>query len=350
MDDIRLNGRAVGRGHPPYVIAEIGANHNGETGLALRLIDEAQACGADAVKFQSWSRSSLISSAEYRRNTRYGPDGNGHDGLEAEVERYQLSEEQHRAIAAHCDQRGITFLSSVFSPREVALVDEIGAPAFKVASMDVNNLPLLACVARRGKPVLLSTGMASLGEIERAVGVLSREGAGAVILLHCVSTYPTPPADVHLRNIPMLSQTFDVPVGYSDHALGAAVPIAAAALGACVIEKHFTLDRAMPGWDHAISADPAELRTITAGARDAFLALGTGVRRVGPTEIEKRRAFRRRAVAARALARGARLTLDDLDFKRPGTGIGPDEVGYLIGRTLARDIDADDELDWSHLV
>src|SRR5690606_31021502 len=137
-----LNGRAVGRGHPPYVIAEIGANHNGDTGLALRLIDEGRACGADAVKFQSWSRSSLISSAEYRRNTRYGPDGNGHGGLEEEVERYQLTEEQHRAIAAHCEQRGITFLSSVFSPREVALVDELGAPAFKVASMDVNNLPL----------------------------------------------------------------------------------------------------------------------------------------------------------------------------------------------------------------
>lgn len=350
MDDIRLNGRAVGRGCPPYVIAEIGANHNGDTALALRLVDEAAACGADAVKFQSWSRSSLISSAEYRRNTRYGSDGNGGGGLEAEVARYQLTEAQHREIAAHCAARGITFLSSVFSPREIALVDEVGAPAFKIASMDVNNLPLLACVARRRKPVLLSSGMATLGEIERALDVLRREGGCPVVLLHCVSTYPTPPADVHLRNIPMLAQTFDVPVGYSDHALGSAVPVAAVALGACVVEKHFTLDRALPGWDHAISADPDELRALVAGARDAYLALGSGVRSVGPCELEKRRAFRRRAVAARPLPRGARLTPADLEFKRPGTGIGPDEIAYLVGRTLARDLDADDELEWSHLV
>lgn len=349
MECMRLNGRCIGPGEPPFVIAEIGSNHNGDTDLALSLIDAAQECGVDAVKFQSWSKSSLISSAEYARNTRYSADAIS-SGLAEEVEQYQLSPAQHHQVAAHCHRRGVLFLSSVFSPFEVDLVDRLGAPAFKIASMDVNNLPLLACVARHHKPVLVSTGMATLGEIERALAVLRAEGAGPVVLLHCVSTYPTPPADVNLRNIATLLHTFDVPVGYSDHALGTAVPIAAVALGACVLEKHFTLDRALTGWDHAISADPTEMRALVEGAREAFLALGSHLRAVGTTELEKRKTFRRRLVAARALSRGARLTPADVDFKRPGTGIAPDELEYVVGRTLACDLGPDDELEWSHLV
>jgi N-acetylneuraminate synthase len=192
--------------------------------------------------------------------------------------------------------------------------------------------------------------MATLGEIERALAVLRHEGAGPVVLLHCVSTYPTPPADVNLRNIVTLALTFDVPVGYSDHSLGTAVPIAAVALGACMVEKHFTLDRAMPGWDHAVSADPPEMRALVVGAGEAFQALGSAVRAVSATEIEKRKTFRRRLVAARGLSRGSRLTADDVEFKRPGTGIAPDELQYVVGRTLARDVDPDEELEWSHIL
>jgi N,N'-diacetyllegionaminate synthase len=350
MDCLSLNGRAIGPDEPPFVIAEIGSNHNGDIDLARRLIDAALECGVDAVKFQSWSKSSLISSAEYARSTRYSPDGAEEGGLAEEVERYQLTKAQHYEVAAHCRDRGITFLSSVFSPCEIDLVDSLGAPAFKVASMDVNNLPLLACVARRNKPVLLSTGMATLGEIERALAVLRAEGAGPVMLLHCVSTYPTPPSDVNLRNIGTLMHTFDVPVGFSDHSLGTAVPVAAVALGACVLEKHFTLDRAMPGWDHAISADPADMRALVNGAREAFQALGSPVRTVSGTEIDKRKIFRRRLVAAHALTRGSRLTPDDVDFKRPGTGIAPDELTYVVGRTLTRDLGPDEEIEWSHLL
>jgi N-acetylneuraminate synthase len=290
----------------------------------------------------------LIGTAEYARNTRYSGDGRL-GGLQQEVEQYQLTPAQHRAIAGHCRASGIPFLSSVFSPPEVALVDELGAPAFKIASMDVNHLPLLTCVARRRKPVILSTGMATLGEIERALAVLRLEGAAGVVLLHCVSTYPTPPAEVHLRNMTTLAAAFDVPTGYSDHALGTAVPIAAAALGACLIEKHFTLDRSLPGWDHAISADPAEMTAIVDGAAQAFAALGSAVRNVGPTELQKRRNFRRRMVAARPLREGTCLSADDLDFKRPGTGIGPDELAYVVGRQLARDLDADAEIEWTDL-
>lgn len=349
MDAFTLDGRIIGSGAPPFVIAEIGANHNGSLDLALRSIDAAKACGADAVKFQSWSKSSLISSAEYARNTRYTGDGQG-GGLAEEVERYQLTEAQHHAIADYCRDIDVLFLSSVFSPREVCLLDRLGVPAFKVASMDVNHLPLLACVASRHKPVLLSTGMATLGDIERALTVLREDGAGPVALLHCVSSYPTPPEDVNLRNIGMLASAFDVPVGFSDHTLGTAVPLAAVALGACVIEKHFTLDKAMPGWDHAISADPAEMRALVAGAREIHAALGSPLRTVNAAELEKRKVFRRRLVAAHPLSRGGRLTADDVDFKRPGTGIGPDELDYCVGRTLARDLAADDELEWSDLV
>jgi N,N'-diacetyllegionaminate synthase len=348
VDVFTLDGRPIGPGAPPFVIAEIGANHNGSLDLALRTIDAARDCGVDAVKFQSWSKSSLISSAEYARNTRYSSDGQL-GGLAEEVERYQLTEAQHYAIAEHCRDRDILFLSSVFSPPEVCLLDRLGVPAFKVASMDVNHLPLLACVARRHKPVLLSTGMATLGDIERALMVLRAEGAGPVALLHCVSSYPTPPGEANLLNIGMLASTFGVPVGFSDHTLGNAVPLAAIALGACVIEKHFTLDREMPGWDHAISADPAEMRALVDGAHEIFVALGSPLRSVNAAELEKRKVFRRRLVAAHPLARGARLTAADVDFKRPGTGIGPDELDYAVGRTLARDLDADEELEWNDL-
>jgi N,N'-diacetyllegionaminate synthase len=213
----------------------------------------------------------------------------------------------------------------------------------------VNHLPLLACVARRHKPVLLSTGMATLGDIERALTVLRAEGAGPVALLHCVSSYPTPPADANLLNIGMLASTFGVPVGFSDHTLGTAVPLAAIALGACIVEKHFTLDRDLPGWDHAISADPTEMRALVDGAREVFAALGSPLRNVNAAELEKRKVFRRRLVAAHPLARGERLTAADVDFKRPGTGIGPDELDYAVGRTLARDLDADEELEWKDL-
>jgi N,N'-diacetyllegionaminate synthase len=349
VDTCSLNGRSIGPGEPPYVIAEIGSNHNGDLDLARRLIDAARECGADAVKFQSWSKSSLISSAEYARNTRYTGNGRSH-GLEQEVERYQLTPAQHRDIATYCRAIGITFLSSVFSPCEVELLDSLDAPAFKIASMDVTHLPLLSWVARRHKPVILSTGMATLGEIERALTVLQAEGAEAVVLLHCVSSYPTRPADANLRNIDLLARTFDRPVGFSDHTLGTAVPLAAVALGACLIEKHFTLDCEMEGWDHTISADPRELRALVTGAQEVFAALGSPIRTVSAAERDKRKVFRRRLVAARAVARGARLQASDLDFKRPGTGIGPEELSYVVGRTLARDLQPDDEIEWSDFV
>ncbi|HET8633679.1 MAG TPA: N-acetylneuraminate synthase family protein [Gemmatimonadales bacterium] len=346
MDELTIAGRAVGGAHAPYVIAEIGANHNGDMALCRQLVDSAQAAGADAVKFQSWTRESLISTGEFARNRRYGT-GNGSPSLEDAVVQYQMTPDRLRDITAYCRERGMVSFASCFSAAEVALMESLGAPAYKVASMDVNHLPLLRHVAATGKPVLLSTGMATLGEVERALDIL-RQG-GPVVLLHCVSIYPSPPELVHLRQLDTWRRAFGLPVGYSDHTLGLAVPLAAVALGACVIEKHFTLDRNLAGWDHAISADPAELRALVDGARAVHGALGRSRRTVGPEELEKRRSFRRQMVAARALRAGQQLNDADVDFKRPGAGIQPDELSYVLGRRLTRDVAPDEEVTWADL-
>jgi N-acetylneuraminate synthase len=347
MDEVTISGRKIGSGHPPYIVAEIGANHNGDMALCRRIIDAAKDAGADAAKFQSWSKASLIGRAEYDRNTKYAKQDPSALTLEQAVERYQLTPDQHREVAAYCRSCGITFLSSCFSAEEVALLESLDAPAYKIASMDVNHWPLLEVVARTRKPVILSTGMATLGEIESALAVLGRGGSGPVILLHCVALYPCPASEVNLRNIPTLRTNFGIPVGLSDHTLGNAVPLAATALGACLIEKHFTVDKRLEGWDHAISAGPADLAALVRGTRDVFEALGKAERIVGAAELEKRKAFRRRMVARRALKKGERLRPEDLDFKRPGTGIRPDELAYVTGRTLLRDVARDDELEWT---
>jgi N,N'-diacetyllegionaminate synthase len=349
VEQLNIDGRWIGAGEPPYLIAEIGANHNGDVDLCRLLMETAKASGAHAVKLQSWSKTSLIGAAEYRRNARYGGATDSDGTLEAQVERYQLGVDEHHAVFEHGRRIGITVFSSCFAPEEVDLLETLDAPAYKIASMDVNNLPLLAYVATTRKPILLSTGMATLGEVERALDVLRREGSGPVALLHCVSIYPCPPALVNLRGLATWQQAFGVPVGFSDHTLGIAVPLAAVALGACIVEKHFTTDRTLEGWDHAISADPEEFQMLADGAAAVHQALGVATRRLSAEELAKRTVFRRRVVARHALKTGQRLSPADLDFKRPGTGIGPDELGYIVGRTLLRDLEPDDELEWADL-
>jgi N-acetylneuraminate synthase len=349
MELLNLHGRRVGPGCPPYFIAEIGSNFNGDMALCRKLIDAARDCGADAVKFQSWSHDSLISRAEYARNTAYSDTHRHFGSLEEMVRRYQLTPEEHEEASGYCRGKGIEFLSTPFSSSEVDLLDSLGVPCFKVASMDINHLPLLRHVGSKGKPVILSTGMSALGEIERALDILRKSGSGPVALLHCVSIYPPRHDEIHVRNLPMLENAFDVPVGFSDHTLGTAIPLAAVALGACVIEKHFTLDKGMAGWDHWISADPAEMKTIVAEGKAVFDALGSRVRNVSPAEMEKRLKFRRRLVLKRGVKRGSVLSESDVDFKRPGTGIHPDELRYVVGRTVSRDIAEGEELEWNDM-
>ncbi|MBM4356103.1 MAG: polysaccharide biosynthesis protein, partial [Deltaproteobacteria bacterium] len=274
MRPLVLSARLIGPGEPPYVIAEVGSNHNGDMDLCRQLVETAARCGADAVKFQSWDKRTLIGQAEYGRNTQYADKKRHFGSLQEMVEKYQFTPEQHRLVASWCRALGIHFLSSAFSTGEVEMLEDIGVPCHKVASMDVNNLRLLECFGRTGKPVLLSTGMATLGEIEKAVDVLDHAGAGPIALLHCIAVYPPDYKDIHLRNLATLATAFDRVIGFSDHTIGTAIPLAAVALGASVIEKHFTLDKGLDGWDHWISADPAELEVIVREGRNIAQALG----------------------------------------------------------------------------
>lgn len=349
MKSIRLGSVEIGPGHPPYIIAEVGSNHNGDMNLCRELIDAAADAGANAVKFQSWTDKSLIAEEEYARNPEYSDKKKHFGSLREMVTAYQLTAEQHLEAYAHCHARGIAFCSSPFSVEEVDLLEELDVPFFKIASMDIVYLPLLKHVARKHRPLVISTGMATLGEIEQAVETIRAQGNEQIVLLHCVSIYPPEYDTIHLRNMVTLQEGFDVPVGFSDHTLGTAIPLAAIALGAAVIEKHFTLDQEMAGWDHAISANPQQMRTLVEEGKNIFTALGERRRTVGAAEMEKRKKFRRSLVATRKLEKGHTLAEGDFDAKRPGTGVAANEISYVIGRRLASDLAADQVLHWEHL-
>lgn len=334
----------------PYVIAEIGSNHNGDMALAKEMILSAKECGVDAVKFQSWSPKTLIAREEYERNTVYNDNPKKHFGsLQAMCERYYLRPEQHEELKAFCDENEIEFCSSPFSYEEVDLLERLNVPFHKVASMDINHILLLRHIARTGKPILLSTGMATLTEIDTAVKTIEEEGNHNIVLLHCISIYPPKLEDINLRNITMLQQTFEYPVGFSDHSFGFSIPLASVALGACVIEKHFTTDKDLPGWDHMISADPAEMKMIVQEARIVADSMGTFRRRVSADEEAKKLKFRTSCVATHAIPKGSVLKLEDMTAKRPGLGIPPNKMTDLVGRTVTRDVAEDDVLRWEDI-
>ncbi len=331
----------------PYIIAEIGANHNGDMALARQLIDSAKACGADSVKFQSWTPKSIVSEGEYEKNQSYDDCPKKHFGsLKDMVTKYYLKTEEHKELKEYCDEIGIDFSSTPFSIEEVDLLNEVGVEYFKVASMDITNHALLTYIAKTNKPVILSTGMATMGEIEEAIRVVEEAGNTQITLLHCISIYPPEMEDIHLNNIKTLREAFGYPVGFSDHSIGFSIPLASVALGACIVEKHFTLDKDMPGWDHAISADPTELKIICEESANIVKAMGNSKRTVSAAEQDKKLKFRRSAVVATALEEGHVLTEADILFKRPGTGILTHELKYLVGRKLNKSVNADDMLSW----
>lgn len=334
----------------PYIIAEIGSNHNGDMQLAKKLIDSACECGCDAVKFQSWTPTSLIAKEEYERNIRYNDSPHKHFGsLQEMVEKYYLRREQHIELKEYCTSRGIDFCSSPFSFEEVDLLVSVGVPFIKIASMDINNLELIKYAARCGKPILLSTGMATLAEIDQAVKAIEQEKNSDIVLLHCISIYPPRYEDINLRNISMLRQTFGHPVGFSDHSLGISIPLASVAIGACLIEKHFTIDKTLPGWDHEISANPAEMQQIVSESKKVFQSLGRYRRTVSDAEEQKKIRFRRSIVVRKDLSKGHTIAREDIEFKRPGTGIRPDEIDHVIGKTLRNSLKADQLLRWEDL-
>ena len=349
MDSLTIGDRPLGPDHPPYLIAEIGANHNGDPQLLGEMIAAAIRSGVDAVKFQSWTVDSLISRAEYERNTAYSDKKKHFGSLREMVEAYAMTPQLEAQALEACAQAGVHFLSSAFSPAEVAHLEEVGVPAHKVASMDIEHPILLDAIAETGKPIFLSTGMATMSEIARAVERLEQRSSGPIVLFHCVSVYPAPYELLNLRNIQMLTDTFALPVGFSDHASGVASSIAAVTLGAVAVEKHFTTDKDLEGWDHAISVDEPELAALVSGTHLAHAARGRYQRHVSDAELEKRRSFRRRIVVRTAQPAGHVLTKADIDFKRPGFGISPWEFEFVLGRRLAVDVLEDHELEWSDL-
>jgi len=325
-----------------YIIAEIGANHNGDMQLAKEMILSAKQSGADCVKFQSWTPESLVSKEEYDKNQVYTDSKKKHFGsLKEMVEKYALSRDNHFELKEYCNKINIDFSSSPFSNGEIDLLVELDVPFIKIASMDINNIPLLRYAAQTQKPMIASTGMAELSEIDKAIKVIESEGNTNITLLHCISIYPPKFEDIHLRNIKMLKQTFGYPVGFSDHSIGVEIPLAAAALGATIIEKHFTTDKDLPGWDHLISADPKELTAICSGTRAIEKSLGSYQRVVSQDELNKRAKFRRSIVVNKDLPKGHVIKESDLLYKRPGTGIPPNEIDVVLGRTLNNVVEKD---------
>lgn len=353
MKKIKIGNKVITNYSEPYIIAEIGANHNGDINLAKKMIEVAKKAGADAVKFQSWTPESLIAKEEYDENKSYddGDGGKKHFGsLKQMVEKYYLREDQHFELKEYCDSISIDFCSTPFSNEEADLLEKLNVPFYKIASMDVNNLSLLSHVAKKQKPIVLSTGMSTLAEIERAIKTIENEGNHEIVILHCISIYPPDYRDIHLRNISMLQQVFPYPIGFSDHTIGVSIPLAAVTLGACLIEKHFTLDKDMPGWDHAVSADPSELEIIVKESKNIYEALGSYSRIVSKAEEDKKLKFRRSLVSASRIEKGQILSENDINAKRPGTGIAPDEMKYVVGRKVNRDLTEDELIQWEDLV
>lgn len=341
--EIVIEGRPVGEGHPCFLVAEVGVNHNGSVELAAQMVDAVAAAGADCVKFQTFRADEFVS----RPDETYEYISQGVTVRESMLEmfrRLELDRGAHAALFARARSRGLVPLSTPADPEAVDLLHGLGVGAFKVGSDDLVHTPLLEYLAAKGKPVILSTGMAHEADVDRAVEVV-RRGTERIVLLHCVSEYPAPDASMNLRKLAALRQRYGLPVGLSDHSQGTVAAIGAVALGACIVEKHFTLDRGLPGPDHRFSADPVELAGLVLDVRRLEAALGSP--RLEPTaaEVEMTALARRSIVAARDLPAGHRIGPEDLAYKRPGTGLMPFERDKVLGRRTRRVVPAGTPLD-----
>ncbi|MBW6488461.1 N-acetylneuraminate synthase family protein [Sulfurimonas sp.] len=328
----------------PYVIAELGANHNGDMELAKKLIVQAKEAGADCVKFQSWSKNTIFARKKYEDNYFIADDYRDRTDytLEEIVDDYSISEDELLEMKKFADELEIDCTSTPFSKEEADfLVDKLESPFIKVASMDLNNYPFLEYLAKKSKPIVISTGLSELYEIDKAVKTIENAGNGQIVILHCVSTYPPVDSDVHLNNIKTLMTTYpEYPIGFSDHTLGTAIPLASVALGACLIEKHFTFDKNMEGWDHKVSATKDEMQEIVENAKRISEALGSF--RIAATESdEKKREFRRSIVLTREMKKGEVISYEDIDYKRPGGAFDPDMTEFVVGRTVNKDLKFD---------
>lgn len=330
-----------------FIIAEAGVNHNGSVELAERLVDAAAAAKADAVKFQTFRAESLAgASAEL---APYQAAAGVREGQRAMLEKLELDEAAHRRLVERARKAGLEFLSTPFDEASADLLERLGVPRFKVPSGELTNKRLIEHVARKNRPLIVSTGMSDLEEVGRAVGWIRAVTKAPLTLLHCVTEYPAPESEVNLRAMDALREAFGVPVGYSDHTKGLAVAVAAVARGAALIEKHLTLDKTLPGPDHAASLEPAEFAELVRQIRLVESALGDGVKRAAPCERKNIPAARRSLVAARDLPAGRVLEEGDIAAKRPGAGISPAEIDRLLGRRLKSALRRDEPFSWEQL-
>lgn len=338
--------KSISTGKSVFIIAEAGVNHNGSLEMAMKLVDEAKAAGADAVKFQTFKADKLVTrsaqKAEYQKKST-GSDENQFNMLK----RLELNSEDHKTLFEYCKEKGILFISTPFDMQSVDLLEKLGVEAYKIGSGDLTNMPMLKKIAALKKPVIFSTGMASVTEIKEALDWFRESGNPELILLHCTTSYPAPYSDVNLRAMETLKKLTDLPVGYSDHTAGIEVPIAAVALGACVIEKHFTLDRNMEGPDHKASIEPEELKQMVASIRNIEKALGSPEKTITKTESSISKVARKSIVSSKRITAGKRLTIDDIEVKRPGDGIAPKQFFDLLeGYTALVEIEADTPIQW----
>jgi N,N'-diacetyllegionaminate synthase len=329
--------------HRTLIIAEAGVNHNGDLNLAMQLIDAAAAAGVDLVKFQTFNANRQVTRAAQKADYQIQTT----DSTESQHEmlrRLELTEAMHHQLIAHCAKREIGFFSTGFDIESVDLLVNLGQNQFKIPSGEITNLPYLRHIGQIGKTVILSTGMASLGEIEAAIEVLEQAGTprANITALHCTTEYPTPMNEVNLRAMQSIHSALGVAVGYSDHTQGIEVAIAAVAMGATVIEKHFTLDRNLPGPDHKASLEPEELKAMAAAIRNIEVALGDGIKRLTPSEARNKPIVRKSLVSSRAIKAGEAFTADNLTAKRPGTGISPMRWDEVLDKKALRDFLTDE--------
>lgn len=333
MKKVKIGNRLVGEGEPCFIIAEAGSNHDGKLEIAKRLIKAAKDAGADAIKFQTFKAEELAS-------PKYAKE------MYEILEKYELKAEWHTELKKYTDELGIVFLSTPFDEGSVDLLDKIGVPAFKVASGDLTHLPLLEYIAEKGKPMIVSTGGANLGEVEEAINMIRNQENNGIILMHCVSSYPAKVEDANIRAMTTMKNAFNLPVGYSDHSLGILIPLAAVVLGGCVIEEHFTLNKSSPGPDHAFALEPNEFREMVQSIRFLEKALGDGVKYIRESEKEEVQIARRSLFAATNVSSGAKINKEMMKIVRPRRGIPPKYLQRIVGKKTCADIAQDEVIKW----
>ncbi len=329
-----------------FIIAEAGVNHNGSVEMAKKMVDAVKNVGADAVKFQTFNAEKLVT--KNAEKASYQIKNSGEESQYDMIKRLELSNNEFKEIVEYAKKKNIILLSSPFEEESVNLLDEIGIPAFKVASGEITNFPLLENIAKKQKPIILSTGMSTLGEVENAINLIGKFNDN-IILMHCLTSYPAKKEDTNLNVINTLKNAFKRPVGFSDHTSGIEMSLAAVALGSCIIEKHFTLDKNLPGPDHKASLEPHEFAVMVKSIRNVEKGMGNGIKKPTCDEIEIKKVVRKSIVAKNDILSGTILNSDMLDIKRPGTGIEPKYIDKLIGKETIENIKKDTLIKWNQL-